>query len=120
MGRKNGLCKNGICGGANGRRYWWRWCCCWRRGRPVAGGRCDGGRDPVRAGFRGHYPGDGVVEFTLLGRVGQLPYARWGQELAKGILRRCRGTGRLLLWGGTALWALWGRENSAICGRLWH
>ena len=26
-------------------------------------------------------PGDGVVEFTLLGRAGQLPYARWGLSL---------------------------------------
>ena len=31
-------------------------------------------------------PGDGVVEFTLLGRAGQLPYARWGRELAKDFI----------------------------------
>ena len=52
-------------------------------------------------------PGDGVVEFTLLGRAGQLPYARWGRELAKdftalpgtggcccGAARRCGRCGK--------------------------
>lgn len=39
-------------------------------------------------------PGDGVVEFTLLGR--------------------------LLLWGGTALWALWEEKIRPFAAGLWH
>ena len=64
-------------------------------------------------------PGDGVVEFTLLGRAGQLPYARWGRELAKDFTA-LPGTGRLLLWGGTALWALWEEEIRPFAAGLWH
>lgn len=64
-------------------------------------------------------PGDGVVEFTLLGRVGQLPYARWGRELAKDFTA-LPGTGRLLLWGGTALWALWEEKIRPFAAGLWH
>jgi len=64
-------------------------------------------------------PGDGVVEFTLLGRAGRLPYARWGRELAKDFTA-LPGTGRLLLWGGTALWALWEEEIRPFAAGLWH
>ena len=64
-------------------------------------------------------PGDGVVEFTLLGRAGQLPYARWGRELAKDFTA-LPGTGRLLLWGGTALWALWEEEIRPFAAGLWY
>ena len=64
-------------------------------------------------------PGDGVVEFTLLGRAGQLPYARWGRELAKDFTA-LPGTGRLLLWGGTALWALWAEEIRPFAAGVWH
>lgn len=64
-------------------------------------------------------PGDGVVEFTLLGRAGQLPYARWGRELAKDFTA-LPGPGRLLLWGGAALWALWEEEIRPFAAGLWH
>ena len=64
-------------------------------------------------------PGDGVGEFTLLGRARQLPYARWGRELAKDFTA-LPGTGRLLLWGGTALWALWEEEIRPFAAGLWY
>lgn len=64
-------------------------------------------------------PGDGVVEFTLLGRAGQLPYARWGRELAKDFTA-LPGPRRLLLWGGAALWALWEEEIRPFAAGLWH
>ena len=54
-------------------------------------------------------PQEGVLEFTLLGREGQLPYARWGHELAKDFTA-LPAAGRLLLWGSKALWALWQQE----------
>ena len=51
--------------------------------------------------------------------AGQLPYARWGRELAKDFTA-LPGTGRLLLWGGTALWALWEEEIRPFAAGLWH
>ena len=64
-------------------------------------------------------PGDGVVEFTLLGRVGQLPYARWGLEVAKDF-SELRGPVRLQLWGGSELWALWEEIIRPFAAGLWH
>lgn len=60
-----------------------------------------------------------LVALVLLGRAGQLPYARWGRELAKDFTA-LPGTGRLLLWGGTALWALWEEEIRPFAAGLWH
>ena len=51
-------------------------------------------------------PQNGVLDFTILGWEGQLPYVRWGHELAKDFTA-LPAPGRLLLWGCGALWELW-------------
>ena len=51
-------------------------------------------------------PQDGVLEFTLMGQSGSLPYAAWGHALWED-LTALPAAGRLLLWGGGAVRQLW-------------
>ena len=57
-------------------------------------------------------PGDGVLDFTVMGRSGTLPYAAGGRALA--------GPGRLLLWGCGALRAVWQQEILPFAAGLRH
>ena len=59
--------------------------------------------------FAAVVPREGTLDFTILGRQGCLPYARWGEELAAD-LTALPAEGRLLLWGSRALKTLWERE----------
>ncbi len=59
--------------------------------------------------FAAVVPREGALDFTILGRQGSLPYARWGKELVAD-LTALPAEGRLLLWGSGALKALWERE----------
>ena len=51
-------------------------------------------------------PQDGVLEFTLMGQSGSLPYAAWGHALWED-LTALPAAGRLLLWSGGAVRQLW-------------
>lgn len=59
--------------------------------------------------FAAIVPREGALDFTILGRQGSLPYARWGEELVAD-LTALPAEGRLLLWGSRALKMLWERE----------
>ena len=51
-------------------------------------------------------PRDGVLEFTLMGQSGSLPYAAWGHARWED-LTALPAAGRLLLWSGGAVRQLW-------------
>lgn len=64
-------------------------------------------------------PGDGVLDFTVMGRSGILPYAAWGRALAADF-GALAGPGRLLLWGCGALRAVWQQEILPFAAGLRH
>ena len=88
-----------------------------RRGRPVAGGRCDGGRDPVRTGFRGHYPGGRCGGIYAAGAGGTTALRPVGPGAGKGFYGAA-GDGAAAAVGRHGAVGAVGRGNSAICGRF--
>ena len=64
-------------------------------------------------------PGDGKLDFTVMGRSGTLPYVAWGRALAA-YFGALAGPGRLLLWGCGALRAVWQQEILPFAAGLRH
>lgn len=85
--------------------------------RPVAGGRCDGGRDPVRTGFRGHYPGGRCGGIYAAGAGGTTALRPVGPGAGKGFYGAA-GDGAAAAVGRHGAVGAVGRGNSAICGRF--